>query len=258
MKQALLFALLFLAGPLQAADESTVVARIFDKQVTAGEIGLRFDSEGAPVLPDHEATCVVKHPVAELQSAILREIQAHYIRIHNLTATDDEVLEMKTFQDKFMAQDRIRRQRDLEKVEAQLAENHLPAPEREKLESRLATLQSLAGHEKNRENMPELTPEMNRMIHAPWIEAWKYHQAIYEEFGGVVSGTKFGPDPVGAKQALARQLEETGELAITNQTLKEAFWKSLAAPPRFAVEKDAVDFTPFWRQPAPDDEMESN
>ena len=91
-----------------------------------------------------------------------------------------------------------------------------------------------------------------RMIHAPWIEAFNYHHAIYEEFGGVVASTKFGPDPAGAKQALAENLEQSGKLEIVDPKVREAFWNGLRKPPRFVVENEQIDFTPFWKQPTPE------
>jgi hypothetical protein len=233
---------------VQASGPETIVARIFDREISAAEIGLTYDEQGSPILPDHEATCVIKHPFAELQKIILQEMQRETIRSKGLEATDEEVLEMKNLQDKSMAEERIRRQRDLETIEAQLEENHLPAPEREKLETRLGTLQKLGEFEKVREGMPELTPEMIRMVHAPWIEAFKYHESIYREFGGVVASTKFGPDPVGAKAALAEQLQKDQSLNIYDSILSEKFWEGLRKSPRFELEKEKIDFTPFWKQ----------
>ena len=147
-----------------------------------------------------------------------------------------------------MAEDRIRRHTDLEAIELQLDENHLPAPEREKLEARLGTLQKLGKFEKVREGMPELTQEMIRMVHAPWIEAFKYHESIHQEFGGVVASTKFGPDPVGAKAALAEKLQTENRLKICEPILEEKFWEGLRKAPRFELEKEKIDFTPFWKQ----------
>ncbi len=95
------------------------------------------------------------------------------------------------------------------------------------------------------------------MIHAPLVEAWKYHEAIHAGFGGVVALTKFGPDPVGAKAALAAQLEQPGRLEILIPCLREAFWQNLRATPRFVLEPDKVDFTPFWKLPLPQDATEN-
>lgn len=239
----------FFVGSLaQASGPETPVARIFDREISAAEIGLKYDEQGSPILPDHSATCVIKHPVTELQKIVLQEIQRDYIRSKALEATDEEVLEMKIFQKKSMAENQIRRQRDLETIEAQLEENHLPAPERGKLEARLGTLQKLAKFEKVREAMPELTPEMTRRVHAPWIEVFKYHEAIFQEFGGIVASTKFGPDPVGAKAALAEQLQKNDRLKFYDSILAEKVWEELRRTPRFELEKEKIDFTPFWEQ----------
>jgi hypothetical protein len=239
---------------VQASDPKTIVARIFDREITAAEIGLEFDAKGNPILPTDPATCLKTNSLAELQKIILREMQRETVSAQNLGATDAELAEMAEFQEKSMARERVRHREDLEKFEQQLAEGGLSPEEQERVEQRLKTLRSLAEHDKRLETMPKPTPEMLRMIHAPFVEAWKYHKAIYAEFGGVVASTKFGPDPVGAKAALAAKLEQEGKLEILNRTLREALWANLNSSPRYLVEANDVDFTPFWKLPLPQDD----
>ncbi len=57
-----------------------MVARIDDKQFTAADIGLKFDTDGAPILPTDDATCLKTNPVAELHKRVLQEMQARTIR----------------------------------------------------------------------------------------------------------------------------------------------------------------------------------
>jgi hypothetical protein len=248
IKKTCLFALLLVTVPLQGADDSTVVGRIFDKQITAGEIGLKFASDGQPVLPTDPATCLKTNPVAELQKRILQEMQREAVAARGWTATEAEITEMATFQQEFMVRDKLRREQDLVSIERQLAEGGLDEPTKARLGKRLETLRSLAGHDQRMESMPKLPPEMLRMVHAPWIEAWKYHREIYEEFGGVVSSTKFGLDPVGAKAALAEKLSQEGKLTISDARLSEAFWQSLRAAPKVEAKPEEIDFTPFWKK----------
>lgn len=238
----------------RAADDATIVARVHDKQITAADIGLKFDADGAPILPTDEATCLKTNPVAELRKLILQELQAQTIAARNIGATNEELREIADYMERATASDRVRRSKDLQRFEQQLAEGGQSPQEQERIEKRLKTLRSLAEHDKRLETMPKPPADMLRMIHTPFVEAWKYHKAIHEEFGGVIASTKFGPDPVGAKAALASRLEQAGQLEITIPTLREAFWQNLRTAPRFAVEPDKVDFTPFWKLPLPQDD----
>lgn len=237
----------------RAADDTTVVARIHGNEITAGEIGLKFKSDGEPVIPTDKATCLVTNPVAELGKRVKQKMQSETVRARNLVATEEELRDIAEFIERSMAADRVRRRKDLAKFEQELADGRLSTQEQERTAKRVETLRRLADHDKRLETMPKPTPEMMRMIHAPLVEGWKYHQAIYTEYGGTVASTKFGPDPVGAKAAMAEKLEQEGTLQITVPALREAFWQSMREAPRFVLEPGKVDFTPFWKMPLPQD-----
>ena len=255
MKRPLfLFLVIFSMVSTMAEKPDEMVARIFDREISASEIRLKFDAEGNPILPADPATCLRTNAVAELKKLIFLEMQQEVVRSRNLGATAEELAELAEFQEAFMARDRVRRRKDLEKYEMQLAEGGLSTEEHERMEQHLNTLRSLAEHDKRLETMPKPTPEMLRMIHAPFIEAWKYHMAIYEEFGGVVISTKFGPDPVQAKALLAQKLAEEGHLDIPSRAMQEALWVSFFPDPKLILEEEKIDFTPFWKQPLPQDE----
>jgi hypothetical protein len=195
--------------------------------------------------------------VAELCKLVKQKIQSETVRQRNLAATADELQEMTHFLEKSMAADRVRRREDLARFESELANGRLSAREHDRIMKRVDTLRRLAENDEQLETMPKLTPDMMRMINAPWVEAWKYHQAIYAEFGGTVASTKFGPDPVGAKVAMAENLEREGALRIYLPALREAFWKSMREAPRFVMEAWEVDFTPFWKMPLPQNEEQA-
>lgn len=237
----------------RAADDATVVARIHGNEITAGEIGLKFNSDGAPVIPTDKATCLVTNPVVELGKRVKQKMQSESVRTRNLVATEEELRDIAEFIEKSTAADRVRRHKDLAKFERELADGRLSTQEQERTAKRVETLRRLAEHDKMLETMPKPTSEMLRMIHAPWVEAWKYHQAIYTEYGGVVASTKFGPDPIGAKAVMAEKLEREGTLQITLPALREAFLQSMREAPRIVLEPGQVDFTPFWKMPLPQD-----
>ncbi len=65
----------------------------------------------------------------------------------------------------------------------------------------------------------------------------------------MVASTKFGPDLVGTKALLTHKLAEEGRLEFPKQALQEAFRASLQENPRYVLEAEEVDFTPFWKLP---------
>jgi hypothetical protein len=80
---------------------------------------------------------------------------------------------------------------------------------------------------------------------------WKMNKAIYEEYGGVVARTRFGPDPHGARAALLRDYEERALLSIADTVLRAEVRATLAAKPLNVIPPDQVDFTPYWKRPIP-------
>jgi hypothetical protein len=152
-----------------------------------------------------------------------------------------------------MAQDRVRRQKELVQLEERLKTTTLDPKEREQAEKYRVTLLHLAEFDKREDKMRKLTTQELRSVYAPWIEAWKFNKSAYEEYRGVVAVTKFGPDPVEATRRLLVEYEKDKRLVIFDADLKSSFWSRLAQPPRFTAKQEEIDFTPYWRKPVPKD-----
>ena len=74
-------------------------------------------------------------------------------------------------------------------------------------------------------------------------------KALFEKYGGIVQGDKFGPVPVGALRKLLKDYEEKGHWTIFDKKLKELFWEQINKKPKIIIPPEKVDFTPFWKKP---------
>ncbi len=239
-----------------SSNELPVVATVFDKGITAADVSLQCDANNKPVIPTNTpSTCLVHNPLDELRIKIVREVRLDYIEKNNLKATDEEIRELQAYQDRFMAQDRIKRQKKLVELEEKLEDTKLSSTEKEKMEKYRATLLRLVSRDKQQDEIKfKPTAEVLRGIFVPWIEGWKFNKSVYEKYGGTVSVTKFGPDPVGATECLLKDYEKQGKIVIHDENLRRSFWDRFSEAPRFTAKPEEIDFTPHWRKPLPQNE----
>jgi hypothetical protein len=157
---------------------------------------------------------------------------------NDLKATPEEIAAYGRWEAAFQLQDRERRAARLAQLEKASAPSEA---ERQELD----VLRQLAKHDANR-------PAPSTQVHGWWIEGYKLKKALYEKYGGRVGITKWGPDPVGATEALLREHEKRGDLAIFDVALAREFWDSLEREPRMpATRPEHLDFTYFWLKPPP-------
>jgi hypothetical protein len=216
-----IFIVLFLAL-ISTGVSAQEVARLFGKPVSAAEL------KWTPGEPAVQAA-------QQLRQLALKEAGSRFIAQHNLNATPAEIAAYGRWEADFQRKDRERRaarRAELEKVAA--------PDERQRQE--LDVLRSLVKHDAER-------PPPNAQVQGWWIEGYKLKKALYEKYGGRVGVSKWGPDPVGATEALLREHESRGELQIRDGALAREFWDSLAREPRFLAKPDQIDFTYYWLKP---------
>lgn len=235
-----------------SSNESPVVATVIEKRITAADVSLQCDTNNKPIIPIGP----LRNPLDELRIKIGREVTRDYIEKNNLKATDEEIREYKAFQDRFEAQDRIKRQKKLAELDKKLQDINLSTKEKEQAEKYRATLLSLASYDKRREERSyKPTAEIAaREIWGQWVETWKFHKSIYDKYGGAVVKAKFGPDPVGAMKCLLEDYEKQGKIVIHDENLRLNFWQSLRLPPKRIAKPEEIDFTPYWKKPLPEHE----
>lgn len=236
--------------------ESPVAATVLGTSITAADIGLQRDADNTLILPAKAiGTAPARDPLNELRTRVLREVSKDYVEKHNLQATAEEIQEFRDYQERFMAQDRVRRQKRLAGLERKLQDATLSAKEREQAEKNRATLLSLAAREErqdepNRQREAAGLSEIARL----WVEGWKLNTSIHATYGGTVAITPFGPQPVEATRRLLEEYEKQGKLVIHEEDLRRQFWEYVGQPPRFSAKPAEVDFTPYWKKPLPEAE----
>jgi len=201
------------------------VARVFGKAVTAAE--LKWTPGEPPALA-----------ARELRQVTLKEASARFSAEHNLKASPEEIAAYGRWEADFKQKDRAQRA-------ARLAELEKVAAPDESQRRELDVLRSLAKHDAE-------PPAPSTQVHAWWIEGYKLKKALYEKYGGRVGITKWGPDPIGAIEALLREHEKRGDLVILDASLAREFWDSLAREPGMpATRPEHRDFTYYWLKPPP-------
>jgi hypothetical protein len=201
---------------------SQEVAKVFGKPVSAAEL------KWTPGQPPAQAA-------RQLRELALKEAGTRFIAANALKATPQEIAEYGRWEASFQAREherRAARRAELEKSPA--------LDERQRQE--LDVLRNLAKFDAER-------PPPNAQVHGWWIEGYKLKKALYEKYGGRVGITKWGPDPVGATEALLREYERKGDLRIFDAALAAEFWGSLEREPRFPARPGDIDFTYYWLKP---------
>lgn len=188
---------------------------------------------------------------ARLLDLVWRRVARHYVERNGLAATAAEVAELAAYHREFDRKDRAQRARKIQQLNQRLAADGLKAEERAWLEEFRAVLRRLERRDAENERSPPPDPAQQATLLTPWVEMWKMNRALYEEYGGVVALTRFGPDPHGARRALIEDYERRGLLKFSDASLRERLFARLSAPPSMIVAPGEVDFTPYWKRPIP-------
>jgi len=234
VRNALAATLLVVAST--GAPAAEVVATVLGQDITRHEIAAA----------DGERTGDTK-----LYDLVWRRVSRHYIEHHGLAATDAEITEATAYHREFERKDRAQRARKLVELNQRLAANDLKPGERAKLEEFRAVLARLAQRDAENDGLPPPDPSRQGKLLVPWIEMWKMNRAIYQQYGGVVALTRFGPDPKGARAALVADYERRGLVRFPDAALRERLFAGLGSRPSMVVPPEQVDFTPYWKRPIP-------
>lgn len=97
--------------------------------------------------------------------------------------------------------------------------------------------------------LTEAQAASRKRVWSQWITSFKANKALYEKYGGRVGLTKFGPEPIGAIEALLRERARAGELVIADAALAKEFWSWYASQPRRVARPEEIDFTYYWLRP---------
>lgn len=228
--------LVLFASVAVGAQEVERVATIVGEDITREEIASAADQQARP---------------ARLLELIWRRVAPHYISRRGLSATEAEVAEVAAYDREFRRKDRAQRARKLAELERRLANDDLSPEERAHLENFRAILRRMARADLENDRRPPPAPDQRRAFYAPWIEMWKMNKALYDQYGGVVVLTAFGPSAHGARAALIADYESRGLIRFFDPALRANVFALLDARPSVVVPPEGADFTPYWKRPIP-------
>lgn len=189
--------------------------------------------------------------LAFIHDRVWSRVARHYIELNGMAATEAELAAAVAYHREFESKDRAQRTRKLEELNQRLAAEGIKAEERARLEEFRAVLRRLELRDAERDREPLPDPGRQAQLLAPWVEMWKMNRALYEQYGGVVALTRFGPDPQGARAALVADYERRGLLRFSDSGWRERLFTRLGARPSMVVPPERVDFTPYWKRPIP-------
>lgn len=187
----------------------------------------------------------------KLYDLVWRRVSRHYIDVQGLAATPAEIAEAVEYHREFAARDRVQRARKLVELDERLAEDDVRSGERARLEEFRRVLARLAQHDAEQDRLPQPDPVRQGQLLVPWIEQWKMNKALYEQYGGIVAITRFGPDPHGARAALMADYERRGLVRFSDTAQRERVFAWLNRRPSMVTRPADVDFTPYWKRPIP-------
>jgi hypothetical protein len=231
---------LALAGLLACgAARAEEVARIDDVPVRARDIGLGEEPAALPAAAN------------ALRQRAMRSALQWFIAEERLAATEDDIAAYAKWNEELMRRDKERRAKRLAAIEVELGKTGLAAEQHAQLLRERETYRQVARHDADREAAAR-DPGSRRRVWGPWITSFKANKALYEKYGGRVGLTKFGPEPIGALEALLRSREKAGALRIFDEALAREFWRWYAVQPRRPAKPEEIDFTYYWLKPVDD------
>ena len=189
--------------------------------------------------------------LSKLYERLWSGVSRHYIEQHRLQATPQEITELADYEREFERKDRAQRKRKRVELDRRLAAPDLAAEERTLLQEFRDTLVRLARSDAAGDQEPPADAALESARRAQWIELWKLNRALYEQYGGTVALTRFGPFPHGARLSLFEDYERRGLVEFLDARLRERLMALLAAPPAIPVAEGKVDFTPYWKRSIP-------
>jgi hypothetical protein len=229
-----LAALLGFASPAAVAAEAA--ATVLSQVITRDEIAATEGEQARDI---------------KLYDLVWRRVSRHYIDVQGLAATPAEIAEAVEYHRDFAARDRVQRARKLVELDERLAADGLKPGERARLEEFRRVLTRLTQHDAEQDRLPPPDPLRQGQLLVPWIEQWKMNKALYEQYGGVVALTRFGPDPHGARAALMADYERRGLVRFSNAAQRKRIFAWLNRRPSMVTRPEEVDFTPYWKRPIP-------
>jgi len=250
----LLTAVPFLAT---AASEKKPVAEVLGKAVYWDELTPSGSTEQKKKLDNAAyASWLASAQEKKLQSIVWSSVFGDYTAKLKIEPTQQEIASQISNQERFMKEDRVRREKDRQNLIKELALPGITEARRKQAQQYLDTLNSLHGFDERRDkeqSSPEGAKrwqEAQLKVSAVWVKQWKVNQSLFREFGGRIIFQQAGWEPIDAYRKLLEQYETRKAFVVHDPAMHEAVYSYFKLKFTYADEKMAKFYfeKPYWER----------
>ena len=259
----LFFSVLFFwsAPPSTPAAEITSrvpVAEVLGKSLYEEDlVPLKTDAEQKAKLSPAEHQAWRERTREEaIKNLVWSSVFRDYAEKRRIEPTQAEIDSQIRSQKKFMAEDKVRREKQRDELIVELKSSGLSEAKRKQSQQYLDTLNSLRDHdvkmEKERSDpaAEKMWQESERRVAAVWVRQWKVNQSLYREFGGRIIFQQAGWEPIDAYRLLLDQYKAEKRFVVREQSLQDAVYRYFKHNFVYADEKKAKFYfeKPYWER----------
>jgi hypothetical protein len=256
----LLLSLLSAPFPLAAAGTGlrTPVAEVLGTIVYDDDlVPQKADAEQQARLSpaDHRAWYRLTREEA-VRSRIWSAVFADYTLKRKIEPTPAEIDSQVRSQQKFMAEDKVRRGKQREELIAELRTPGLSDTRRKQAQQHLDTLNSLRDHdarmqkERSDPAAEKMWQESEQRVAFVWVKQWKVNQALYREYGGRIIFQQAGWEPIDAYRLLLDEYKAEKRFVVHDPDLQDAVYGYFKHRFVYADERKAKFYfeKPYWER----------
>lgn len=191
-----------------------------------------------------------------LRGLVWSAIFSDYAQKRQIEPTPAEIDSQIRQQKKFMAGDKVRREKQREELVAELRSPGLPDARRKEAQKHLDTLNSLRDNDARMEQMrrdparEKMQQASEQRVAQAWVKQWKVNQALYREFGGRIIFQQAGWEPIDAYRALLDQYKANRGFVVHDPSLRDAVYSYFLHTFVYADERKAKFYfeRPYWER----------
>jgi len=234
------------------------VAEVLGKYVYEDDlVPLKMDAEQrAKLSPAEHKAWHGRTREEALRNLVWSSVFADFAQKRDTEPTPAEIDSQVRQTKKFMAVDKVHREKQREELVAELKSAGLSDDRRKQAQQHLDTLNSLRDHdarmEKERSDPAneKMWQDSERKVGAVWVKQWKVNQALFREFGGRIIFQQAGWEPIDAYRALLDQYKADKRFVVNDPSLQEAIYRYFQHGFVYADEKKAKFYfeRPYWER----------
>jgi hypothetical protein len=191
-----------------------------------------------------------------LRRRVWSAVFADYAQKRRVEPTPAEIESQVRAQKKFMAEDKVRREKQREELIAELKAPGLSDSRRVQAQQHLDTLNSLRDHDARRQSersdpaAERVRQESERKVAAMWVKQWKVNQALYREYGGRIVFQQAGWEPIDAYRLLLDEYKREKRFVVHDPRMQDAVYGYFRHRFVYADEQKAKFYfeKPYWER----------